>query len=339
MTSRKVRWAPLALCAALVLTSGARAAPPPPPPPPGPGQVTPQMASCGDAKRMRMPQEVPATVTPISPESLGVRDGRLGKMNWQWSVRVASKDARVGEITSLDLDGDFGLIATTAAGDWLTFDLRNGTLDRITGVGVAPLRGAAGKPVSMAMVYGLALVSTEGRGVVDAYALSTCGMDAKAVPMFTVTGPSAPPVLVDGAYTYAGLVRQDADGLHDDIAITYGPATVTLRSQSLKAPAGYRLAALSNSAKIIPYLVALWRPDQPGGEALLQRVHVLAWGDVGGPGTPTDSWDLARLKQTPVAVASAYSDQPAGVYVYLVTDPSIPGAVDIHAFFFDDAST
>lgn len=323
-----------AIALTLLLVGLAQASPPPPPPPPKPGEVTPAVASCGEARTLRLPGEVPATVTPVSPAALGVRNGRLGGLDWRWSVRIAARDARVGGVTSLDIDNDFGLIATTAAGDWLTFDLRGGVLDNITGVGVAPMRGVGGKPVSMAMVRGQALVSVEGRGEVSLYAVSTCGMDAQATPIFTLTGPPAAPVVVDAAYAYVGLVRPGAGGLQDTIRLPYSPASVDLNGKSLAALAGYRLTALSNPARIVPFPIALWTSERPGGGARLQLLHVWAWDDVGGPGTKTQAWDLADLAVAPVAVASGYSDQPAGVYLYLVTDTGVAGAVDIHCFFY-----
>lgn len=305
---------------------------PPPPPPIGGPNLTKE--SCGEVAQVVQAQATPAVVSPLTPESLGMKEGRLGKLTWKWGVRIASSDPRVHGVTGLELTGKLGLLAMTADRNWLTLDLQAGRLDRITSIGVAPMLGQVGSPVSVAEIFGSVLVSAKGSPTVDIYAPSACGVASKAVPLFT-PDEGATPLVVDAADTYAGLVREEGGGLRDAIALIYRPTAVLLEASTLPtnlpsamvAP-GHHLRALSNSARSVPEIIALWTADN-GDDAILQNVYVVGWSDVRGGASPVT--EIARLPRTPSAMTSIYLRPASETIVYLMFETDQPGTLDVYA--------
>lgn len=316
--------------AALALSVSTVAAAPPPPPPEGfPSDYVRQ--SCDGAKKAKA-ASVPISVQPVDPASVGLQNGMFGRLAWKWGFRLSGSDARLGRIVGLDLDGEYGLVAVTAAGDWLTFDIQHGTLGGLKTVGIAPIAGAPGAPSSLANIYGRMLVSFPKPGVVADFELSKCGFAARPATVFTAMGEPKVTMVVDGAYTYVGLVGQDADGLKSQLALPYRPQEVRLSRSDFPDLPGYRLQALSNSAKIVPYLVAAWRPTSGRPETRFQEVRVTNWDDVHTANEPPHATDLGRFPRPISAITSFYDRQTGTSLILASAELRDAGAVELYAF-------
>jgi len=241
----------------------------------------------------------------------------------------------VGAITSLALSGQYGLIATTVRGDWLTFDLENGGLERMTAVGVAPMQGAPGRPSSIAAVYRWLFVAFPDQREVARYELATCGMSAKAAALLTISGATLANVIVDGAYTYMGLVGQSGPDVVDAFLTPYGPHSVALANSDLPSLRGYRLRALTNPAQIVPYIIAVWRSDS-GARTIIQQIHAPNWDDVRSEGELPEVVEVARLPQPVASAASIYDFDTQQTWLFLAVETGRPGVVDLYAFSSDE---
>lgn len=296
----------------------------PPPPPDDTGFVA---ASCSSTQ-MGVPDPVAATVTPLTATPLVPKSA--SPLTMQWGVRVSTTDPRVGDLTALALSGPYGLLATTARGNWLTFDLQGGSLAGLKTVGVAPIRGAAGRPTSMADLYGsLSFVAfADSKGTIARLALSTCGTDAVALPWLTTEGTTAP-VIVQGSYTYLGIVAPDP--VHGDALLlpyTPKPAAVPVAPNPF-VHAGQHLVALSNPARIVPYILALTAQDDHPG-ATLRLVYRERWGDVWG-GRTIAPRTVLQLTRTPSAMAS-FRGKDGTTTVLLAFPTDRPGTIDLYRF-------
>ena len=252
-------------------------------------------------------------------------------MTLQWGIRIATHDPRIGDVTALAFSDRYGLIATTGRGDWLTFDLRGGTLAGIKAVGIAPIRGATGRPTSVVDLYGsLSFITFAGKtGTISRYALATCGPNATGVPWLTTTA-SPPAVIVQGAYTYLGIVAADARHAAT-LILPYEKAAVSIPDgRNPFVPTGEHLVALANPAQIVPYILALTQPAAGPGHATLRLVHVEPWDDVrGGPPVPTKT--VLTLDRVPSAMAS-FQGKSGTITVIFALPTDIPGTIDLYRF-------
>ena len=298
-----------------------------PPPPPRASLVrSVEAASCGPRQKTT-PEQVPVMLAAITPESIGVHDGRLGKLTWQWGVHISSSDQRVAKVTGLLLDADLGLVATTENRDWLALDLEHGTLDGIKTVGVATMRGAPGRPTAPTSLLSSYLVSFPDQGVIERFA-SKCGFAAEAVPALDVSGRPFVSAMTGVALSYVGLAGDDGSAVKTALVLPYERRTVSLGGQDIPSLPGFRLVALSNPSQIVPFLLALWGSAN-SGEARLQQIHVVAWDDVHGPGEKSDAVDLAMFSRTPAAMASALAQRTSRIWVFLTFDTPERGGFDI----------
>ncbi|WP_174285689.1 hypothetical protein [Sphingomonas bacterium] len=308
--------------AGLLAASAAWSSIPPPPPDDAPFIA----ASCGVAP-MGSPAPVAATVTPLAIAP--TKDA--GTLAMRWGVRIATHDRRVADVTALAFSGPYGLIATTGSGDWLTFDLQAGTLAGIKAVGIAPMRGAVGRPTSMADLYGsLSFVAfAGGTGKIARYALSACGTDATAVPWLT-TDATPSPFIVQAAYTYLGIAAPDS--AHGDaVLLPYDKRDVVPSGTANPfVPVGERLVALANPTHIVPYILALTRPANGDRSATLRLVYRERWGDIWG-GPPIPPRMILTFTRSPSAMA-AFQAKSGLTTVILAFPTETPGTIDVYRF-------
>lgn len=299
-----------------------------PPPPPSPDLVaTVDAASCGSQHDTPAPEAIPVKVSPLSPEP--IVESVKGTVTWRWGYHLASGDSRVGNITGLTIDEKFGIIAMTANRHWLILDY--GTKDGIAAVkaiGLAPMRGAPGRPTSIAFTLHWQLVSFPDQNIVQRYSLSTCGTAAVGLPVFTIAGQPPVTVLTEAAADYVALVGQDETGIKNTLMLPREQQTVTIRRHDIPALAGYRLVALANGTKIVPYIFALWAT--PGHNAVLQLMYVPLWGDFWGPNanTQTVPVKVAEFSRTPTGM-TAFFNRKTGHTGMVLTFDTGPGSVDI----------
>ena len=264
---------------ALILAGSAASAQVPPPPPDDASFVA---ASCSSTE-IGVPDPVGATVTPLTDTPAIAKSA--GPLALRWGMRVATGDSRVDDLTSLAFSSAYGLLAMTGRGDWLTLDLQGGSLAGIKAVGVAPIRGASGRPTSITDLYGsLSFVAftnkpgTNKPNTIARIALSTCGTNATAVPWLT-TDETVSPFVVQAAYTYLGIVAPDA-GHGDTLLLPYEKKAIAVpAAKNPFVPSGERLVALNNPARIVPYMLTLTQPSKGPGAAV-RLVYHEAWSDV-----------------------------------------------------------
>ena len=315
-----------ALAIALAAATACPAAAHVPPPPP---DDKPFVAASCTGTAMGVPDPVAATVARRTDTPAAAPDA--GSLALRWGMRLSTRDPRVGDLTSLAFSGAYGLLATTRRGDWLTFDLQNGSLADVKAVGVAPIRGAAGLPTSLVdLGGGLSFMAFENAaGSIARLALSTCGTNAIAVPWLTTRGTTSP-VVVQAAYTDLGVVASDA--AHGDrVLLPYDKQPVTVpQGANAFVPAGEHLIALSNPARIVPYVLALTRLPAGRRGATLRLVVRDEWSDVrGGPATAPRT--ILRLIRTPSAMASFMGS--SGVTTVILAFPTAtPGTIDLYRF-------
>ncbi len=300
-----------------------------PPPPPDDAPVV--ASSCGAIKTYQPFDEVPATITPLAPTTLAVE----GRLHRRWGLRIATGDPRVADIAGVEFSERYGLLAVTRGGRWLSFDLRGGTLAGIHAVGVAAMRGAADAPTSLVTAYGERTYVAFGGAhpVIARYALGACGAVSTAVPWITVT-KGADPIVVQGAYTYLGIVGRHArDG--GALVLPYARQTVTLVGRNPLGASARTLVAASNPARIVPEIIVARRADH-GGRTDVTLVPVEAWGDVQGV-RPRRQTPLAALPRAPGAMASKYDRRGKITLVILAYSGPSAGMVDLYAFDTDVA--
>ena len=306
------------------ILAGSPAAAHVPPPPPNDASF---IASCSSTE-IGIPDPVGATVTPLTDTPVVAKSA--GPLALRWGVRVTTDDPRVDDLTSLAFSNAYGLLATTARGNWLTLDLQGGSLAGVKAVGVAPIRGASGRPTSIADLYGsLSFVAFANKaGMIARIALSTCGTNATAVPWLTTQG-TVSPFVIQAAYTYLGIVAPDA-AHGDTLLLPYEKKTIALpAAENPFVSAGERLVALNNPTRIVPYVLALTRPSRGPG-ATMRLVYHEAWSDVrGSPPIPTRT--LLHVTRTPSAMASSL-DKTGVTTVILAFPADAPGTIDLYRF-------
>ncbi|WP_375383241.1 hypothetical protein [uncultured Sphingomonas sp.] len=288
-------------------------------------------ASCGTTTTVQPFDEVPATVTPLAPATLAIE----GRLHRRWGLRIATGDARVADVAGMEFSERHGLLAVTRGGQWLSFDLRGGTLAGIHAVGVAATRGAAGAPTSLVTVYGERTFVAFGGAhpVIARYALGACGAASTAVPWITVTG-GGELIVVQGAYTYLGIVgRHAGDG--GALVLPYARRAVALAGRNPLGASARTLVAASNPARIVPEIIVAHQAGH-GGRTDVTLVPVDAWGDVqGGPARPQTP--LATLPRAPSAMASQYDRRGKTTLVILAYPGPSTGTLDLYAFDTDVA--
>jgi hypothetical protein len=282
---------------------------------------------------MTEPDRIAATIAPLAPETIGARDGQLGKLNWRWGMQISSKDPRLGPITGLSFDRKYGLIAVTSKKTWVMFDLVGPNLGALRSVSAAQMRGAPGVPSAIATAGPWLFVDFPAQRQVDRFELSTCGIAASGVPMVQVKDDGSPGTVVFAAYSYLGVVAQHGDAVNGAILTPYSRDRVAPAfGKVFAAPKGQTLVALSNPFGITPHLLAMWRPVSGSGRSRLQRVYVQDWSDVGGPGESLVE-DIAEPKGRITAMTSGYTGSE--ILVFLAADGGVDGAVNLYAFSLD----
>jgi hypothetical protein len=266
----------------------------PPPPPPNPAILE---RSCGKADSVSLAPSVPVTVEQLSPQTMGMSDGKIGKLNWLWGARVSASAFRHRRLQGLEFSPAFGLIAVTNEKEWLTFDLR-GDLSKIRSVGMTPMVGAPGEPGDLVNEsMDIASVSFPLQHTTRVYALGICGFSAGAAEGITES-------------------RQ----LNDEFRAAAPPMP------------HYRLVGLSEADRFVPdyrpgvsdrYLA--WSADGDGAGAFVQEMS-----SASQPRYKAEI--LAHLPQRVTAVAAIYSAQTRKVIVYLASDEAPNGSFDLFAF-------
>lgn len=136
----------------------------------------------------------------MTPER--IVEKRPGTVTWEWGYHFAFNDPRVGQVTSLAVDNKLGLIATTADHQWLILNFGSiGNLAAVKAMGLAPMRGAPGRPTAIAWLPFWHLVSFPGQSTVLRYSTDACGTGALGVPVFNTTGLESATIVVEAAYT------------------------------------------------------------------------------------------------------------------------------------------
>jgi hypothetical protein len=312
--------------AALFVSSAVSGAPPPPPP--AAFQQALQQSCQGRSVPTPVPT-VPVTVTPLKPQAIV----DAGKLRWRWGVRIASKDPRLSSIVGLELDDRYGLLAVTNDGNWISFDLQHGSLDAVKSVGIMPMVGAPGRPEALTTSFRSMLASFPDQHVVSLFGTDQCGAGASAVPLISVAGQPQVKAMTVAAYTYVGLAGQAKSGaVKNALLLPYQVQTVQLDRADLPGMAGYRLQALSNPSKIVPFIFTVWRRDGGTGETVIQQVHVAPWDDVSPPGPVPAPIELARLRRPIRALASFYDRSTRESWLFMAEEGGEPGGVVLYAF-------
>ncbi|HEY3813575.1 MAG TPA: hypothetical protein VGL66_10135 [Caulobacteraceae bacterium] len=296
--SRKPLTLASALAAAIVVLSAAAATaePPPPPPPPPPGTPPVDDGCSGPATPE---QTVKAQVTALSPKDIGIAGDKIGALTWRWGVRVTSDDARLDQISGLELNARLGLLAVTRNGSWLTFDLRRGGLDDIRDVIVEPIRGEHGVPDGL---------------VSEAY-------DRESVLFEDEPSPRL--------YRF-DLCKFNARGLHE----TAEAVSINLEIRAAaKRIDGYHLVGVSEADRFTPDyrpgvsdIYSIWRDDRGGPETAVYE-------DGRAPGL-NGPRELARLPHAMTAMFAIYSSSSGKVDLFMAAEVK-PGAVDLYRFTVD----
>jgi hypothetical protein len=305
----------------LLVLAEASSAPAPPSPP-----RSIEAVACA-ARR----EAVPVTVSTIEPESVGVRDGRLGLLTWKWGMHIASSDRRVAKITGLLRDRDFGFVATTENRNWLILDLQNGALDNIKTVGVAPMRGAPGRPAAPVAFLGAYLVAFPDQGLIERFE-SKCIFEAEASPAMTISSGASVSAMTHPSPFHIGLAGDEGNAFKTILTVPL-EQTVSLDRQDFSAPLGFRLAALSTPSELVPYVLVLWRSAN-SDEARLQQIHVITWDNVRLSGE-NETVDIAAFSRAPTAMASAVDPVSSRTWVILVFNTPERGGFDIAEFVTD----
>ena len=225
-------WVMPTLLTLAVLGAGSVHASPPPPPPPDVSE-----GSCGSVHTAAPFLPAGMQVAPLGPESIGVKDGRLGKLTFAWGLRLTSSSPRLKAVTGLEISGATGFLAVTGGGDWMRFD--PGAADRPASLGFAAMVNPPGRPVSLhGDAYGAAYVRFEGLGW-RYYALGLCGSVAR-------------PLDFGGGVTLGGA---------DDMP---GWRLAALSEADRRMP---------DLRPGVTDLYRLWRPVDGGGKSILQRAY------------------------------------------------------------------
>lgn len=315
-------------CAFVALVQVGSAAPPPPPSEALVQSV--EAASCGSHQKAA-PEQFPITLTAIKPESVGVHGSGNVKLAWNWGLHVSSSDVRVANVTGLVMDADLGLVATTAGRDWLTFDMQHGNLDGVKTVGIAPMRGAPGRPTAPTSLMFWSLVSFPDQNVVERFA-SKCGLLAEGLPVLSVSG--GPPVTaMTSIEEYLGLAGEDNAGVKTSLVLPHETQSVSIGGRELPSLPGFRLVALSNPSRMVPFLLVLWG-STASTEARLQQVYVPEWGDIRFPDEKSAVVEAAGLSRTPAAMASTL-DPSGRISIFLTFNSKDTGGFDIVALSTD----
>jgi hypothetical protein len=302
----------------------------PPPPPPQDLVTNVEQASCGAQHDAAKPEPIPVAVTRMAPEP--IIESTKGTIKWMWGYHMASNDPRIGNVTGLMVDAKYGMIAMTADRNWLILDFEtDGDFAAVKAIGLAPMQGAPGRPSAIASIIPWQLVSFPEQRVVQRYAVSTCGVAARGVPAFTIVGQPSATSMVEAAYSYVGLLGEGATGIKDALRLPYEVQKVSLTEQDIPVLPGHRLISLTNGARIVPLILALWAA--PGRDAVLQQIYVPAWSDVHGVNDHSTVTEIARFPRTPTGMAAVYDLRSQRTVLFLTFEPT-PGAIDVAAIEF-----
>lgn len=237
--------------------------------------------------------ELDLSVAPLNAKQAEVLTARLpknAKLAGAWEL--SASDPNFGGLSGIALDGDNSLLAVTDSGGWVTLSLEKGV--PVTG-GIAYMRGQDGKFLSgkwlndaedIAYRDGIALVSFERDFRIEAFAIGSCGAQAKAVKVAGLPssydgktiddneGPEAMTLLPDGSirFGYEGATGSVSPFGH---VLASGEADWT--GTRAPSPSGFALVsmatvALSSNAERTVYLYRSFDPFR-GARS------VLTWGE------------------------------------------------------------
>lgn len=291
-----------------------------PAPPAGDDPIV--VASCGRVPVIPPPPtQVAATTT--APPPLPVH----GDLRLRWSVRVSTTDPRVADVTAMEFNAHFGLLAVTREASWVSLASPDGSPAGLRSIGVAAMRGAAGTPTSLATFNDDRTFVVFGgeHPMLARYALGACGMASKAVPInHAVLGGSA---ITQNVYAFSYPTLQGRIVSERNVPIHIpDPSGGGVLGRGPSRPG--RVLAASNPVLTGSVLIIARRLRDRGPTI----VELADTSTRDGPASARSPYRaLAILARAPAAMATSYAAASGELTIVLAFPGPRLGAIDLYA--------
>ncbi len=320
------------LIAAIVCAATLPAKAQPSPPPDMAAERAIRAESCPQTDVAEALSQVAIKVQSVPVDAIGGKDGAVGDLSYRWGLRLTSSDARFGGITGLMMTEKYGLVALTDRGVWIILGFAHDDLQS-NKVGIAPVRGLEGSPATLGdLGSGRILVSVPDRHSVSRFEIGSCGLAARAVPIFQYDSDARVTAITTVVYGYTlfagskGIAETYADAVLDPFnTFLYPtrPSSIRLDQTNVPNLAGYKLVAAASTAFIVPYgLIGLWRPVDGRTETVVSEFNLPQWSDVRPKIAPTPRPPkiLARI---PLAVTAVQAQGLGNITMILASHAAL----------------